>query len=518
MCAAYGAAACAGGGSPAVGNGAATDQLGVGGGAGRMALRGTGAVGLGIPGSPTAGGASAPGGMGGAGGASTGGSATTGEGTEATGGTLLASGGSPGANGEISGTSGLPGTDGMTAGGAVSGGGVPGTGGFRATGGWLNAGAAPAGGMATGGLANTGAAPSGGTATGGLANTGAAPSGGTATGGLANTGAAPSGGSQSMGEAGGTGGGSTDCLPPALGSKGTNPLFTDQHTADPAPLVHNCTFYITCGHDEGQTGFVMREWFLLKSSDMVNWTKTVQLKLSDFSWADANAWAGQMVAKDGKFYWYVPVNKINSGMAIGVAVADSPEGPFSDGIGDSLVDDAFEMSNMGFATPSDTVFTIDPTVLVDDDGQAYLHYGGFGRMVVAKLGSDMLSIEGKMQESTPQGFFEAPYLIKRSGQYYEIYARDSNPAKIDWAISDSPMGPWTYGGRILDSLPNVPGQDAATNHAGVAGFAGQWYIVYHLSNGPNGGGTYKREVAVDKLTFEPDGSIQKVVPSSGLSF
>jgi len=197
---------------------------------------------------------------------------------------------------------------------------------------------------------------------------------------------------------------------------------------------------------------------------------------------------------------------------------DSPEGPFKDAIGRPLVDDAFEMSNVGFRTPSDTPFTIDPTVLVDDDGQAYLHYGGFSRMMVAKLGRDMTSIEGKMKEVTPQGFFEAPYLVKRGGTYYEFYAAGTNPATIDYATSTSPLGPWKYGGRILDALPGVPGQDAPTSHPAVAELAGQWYLVYHLSNGPNGGGTYKREVALDKLAWPSDGTIPKLTRTNGVSF
>jgi beta-xylosidase len=283
-------------------------------------------------------------------------------------------------------------------------------------------------------------------------------------------------------------------------------------------MVSGCNFYIACGHDEGSTGFVMREWFILTSSDMVNWTKRVGMTLSTFSWANANAWASQIVEKSGKFYWYVPVNKRGSGMAIGVAVADSPNGTYRDAIGNSLIDDAYEMANWNFTDPGQTPFTIDPTVFVDDDGQAYLQYGGFGRLVVARLNSDMISINGRLSESTPQSFFEAPFLFKRNGQYYEVYAAGINPAAIDYATSSSPMGPWTRRGRLLDPLPNVAGQDAATNHAGVAQFQGQWYIVYHVSNGPNGGGTYKREVAVDKLTFNSDGTIQKVTPSSGLTF
>mgnify|MGYP003471524624 FL=1 len=290
-------------------------------------------------------------------------------------------------------------------------------------------------------------------------------------------------------------GSSAACTPPAPGSKGKNPLFTDQYTADPGALVDGCTFYIHCGHDEGPNGFVLKEWFVLSSTDMVHWTKQVAMKVSDFKWADMNAWAGQVVKKNGKYYWFVPVNERGGGMAIGVAVGDSATGPFKDAIGKPLINDAFEMSNAGFRTPADTPFTIDPTVWVDEDGQAYLHYGGFSRLMVAKLTDDMLGIDGKLQEVTPRGFFEAAYLFKHAGKYYEVYAAGTNPATIDYATSNSALGPWTYGGRILDALPSVPGQDAPTSHPAVAQFAGQWYLVYHLSNGPNGGGTYKREVA-----------------------
>jgi hypothetical protein len=139
-------------------------------------------------------------------------------------------------------------------------------------------------------------------------------------------------------------------------------------------------------------------------------------------------------------------------------------------------------------------------------------------MMVAKLGSDMISIDGKLKEVTPQGFFEAPFLIKHGGKYHEIYAAGQNPATIDYATSSSPLGPWQYGGRIIDALPTVSGMDAATNHSGVAEFAGQWYIVYHLSNGPNGGGTYRREVALDKLNWNADGTIQRVTRTQGLKF
>ena len=411
-------------------------------------------------------------------------------------------------------------------------GGAGGSGGFSAAGGTgATGGSGLTGGSGGSGGSSAGAAGRGGSlgssGSGGAGGSGAVPDGGItdAAGGSSGSGTGgTSGAGGTSGSAGtnGTGGsggsGDAGCTGPQPGSSGKNPLFTDQYTADPAPLVHNCTFYIACGHDEGNTGFVMREWFVLSSTDMVNWTKKVAMRLSTFSWANANAWAGQIIHKDGKFFWYVPVQQRGSGMAIGVAVADNPEGPYTDAIGAPLVDDAREMSNFNFTDPGQTPFTIDPTVFIDDDGQAYFHYGGFGRLVVARLNTNMTSINGRLNEVTPRGFFEAPFLIKRNGRYYEIYAAGSNPASIDYATSNSPLGPWTYGGRILDPLPGVAGQDAPTSHPGVAEFAGQWYLVYHLSNGPNNGGTYRREVAVDKLTFNTDGTIRKITPSSGLRF
>ncbi len=345
------------------------------------------------------------------------------------------------------------------------------------------------------------------------------------------------------GGAGGSDAGQTICVSPPAGAKGTNPLFTDVFTADPAPFVDSCTFYIHADHDlaaPGENGFVIADWFELSSTDLVHWTRTSSslttddtntkgdtaiLSVSTFAWANANAWASQMVAANGKYYWYVPLQQSRDNtMAIGVAVSSSRTGPFKDAIGAPLVDDQFEQSNEGYANAGATPFTIDPTVFVDDDGQAYLHYGSFGRMNMARLNPDMISINGKMKEDTPQGFFEAGFLTKHGGLYYEIYAAGSNPATIDYSTSTSPMGPWKFRNgvakatNVLDAFPAASGQDAPTSHAGEIEFAGQWYIVYHVSNGPNGGGTYRREVAIDKMNFNADGTIEHVTPSKGLTY
>ena len=96
-------------------------------------------------------------------------------------------------------------------------------------------------------------------------------------------------------------------------------------------------------------------------------------------------------------------------------------------------------------------------------------------------------------------------------------AAGANPATIDYATASSPTGPWQHRGTILDELPNKPGQDAATSHPAVTEFQGQWYLVYHISDGANGG-TYKRQVPMEKLTFNADGTIPKITPSSGIQF
>jgi beta-xylosidase len=361
---------------------------------------------------------------------------------------------------------------------------------------------------------------SGGTWTPGGGTVGGADGGTPGSGGLTGgQGSEVGGASPAGGTLLGSGGTSPGCAGPVPGTQGKNPLFSELFTADPAALVHNCTFYITAGHDEGTTGFNLNDWYVLSSTDMVNWSDNggPVMGLGTFAWANANAWAGQMVERDGKFYWYVPVNEAGGGMAIGVAVADSPLGPFQDAIGKPLVNDAVEMAEFGFNDPGQTVYTIDPTVFIDDDGQAYLLYGGFWRLVSVPLGDDMISLAGEMTENTPPDFFEAPFLTKRDATYYLAYAAGSNPATIDYVTSPSPTGPWTNHGRILDELPALPNEDAPTSHPALMEFLGQWYFIYHLSNGP-GGGTYRRQVAIEKLTFDSDGTIQKVIPTSGISF
>ncbi len=506
-----------------------------------------------------------------------------------------------------------------------------------------------------------------------------------------------------------------------------NPIITDIYTADPDAFVAGDRFYIDSDQDEaplGASDFLMRTWHMYSSTDAVNWTHHGGLlSLTDFPWANRNAWAPEMQERDGKFYWYLPMQKAaTNSMSIGVAVGDSPLGPFRDALGKPLIDNT---------TANHSAFDIDPTVFVDDDGQAYIYWGSFSSPRVAKLKENMVELAdlpgdggadgprvagrldravklngsadhvqlpagvlngltdftistwvnpvarptwsrifdfgasttrnmfltasagsaprfaittsggggeqrlngtaplalnqwshvaitlsgttgrlyvngelvatntgmtlnpaslgattsnyiGRSQYADPYlnatvddfqiysrgldaaevavlaggaagagdvaayrfdeaggatatdasgsgrdativspdvnvltptgltGYWEAPFMFKRAGTYYMAYARGNpatggNPATYDYATASNPLGPWTYRGRILDTVTNT-----TTNHAAIVEFKGQWYVVYHNGALP-GGGEFRRSVSVDKLFFNPDGTIQKVV-------
>lgn len=184
-------------------------------------------------------------------------------------------------------------------------------------------------------------------------------------------------------------------LLPAAGW-GQNPVIQTIYTADPAPMVHNDTVYVYTTHDEdNSTWFTMNEWRVYASGNMVNWTDYGSpLSLEDFSWADENAWAAQCIYRNGKYYFYICANhKELNRMAIGVAVADSPTGPFVPPYDEPLV-----AANWG---------DIDPSVFIDDDGQAYLYWGN-PNLYYVKLNEDMISYDkelGVVQEPlTEEGF------------------------------------------------------------------------------------------------------------------
>jgi hypothetical protein len=283
-----------------------------------------------------------------------------------------------------------------------------------------------------------------------------------------------------------------------------NPVVQTNHTADPAPMVYKDTMYLFTGHDEdGSTWFTMNEWRCYSSKDMVNWTDHgTPLKYTDFEWCRGDAWAGQCVERNGKFYFYVPCNKKNGGMVIGVAVSDSPTGPFVDPIGKPLVEDGWG--------------DIDPTIFIDDDGQAYMYWGN-PQLKYVLLNEDMISYDEKVgvvhvpltEESFGKRtgdpkratlYEEGPWFYKRDGLYYLVYAASGIPENIAYATSDSPTGPWTYRGIIM---PTQGG--SFTNHPGIAEFKGKKYFFYH--NGAlQGGGGFTRSVCIEEFEYNEDGT------------
>ncbi len=301
-----------------------------------------------------------------------------------------------------------------------------------------------------------------------------------------------------------------------------NPIIRDRFTADPAALVHDGKVYLYVGNDEAEVDggfYVMNQWLIYSSSDMIYWELEGQLPRAEFDWArDPSAWAAQTIERDGKFYWYVTVLNRDpvperAGNAIGVAVSDHPTQGFRDAIGGPLVrsDMAERPPNMG----GGGWHVLDPTVFIDDDGQAYLYWGNT-YLFYAKLKDNMIELDGDIHRieiaDMPGTFTEAPWLHQHNGTYYLTFAMNF-PEQIAYATSDSPEGPWTYGGLLMDVMPGT-----GTNHQAIIEFDGQWYFIHHSAALPTGG-DYRRSVHIEKFAHNPDGSIDTLQPtSSGLAY
>lgn len=287
-----------------------------------------------------------------------------------------------------------------------------------------------------------------------------------------------------------------------------NPIITDMFTADPAPIVYNETVYLYTSHDTAtvdDTNYKMPDWYVFSSKDMVNWTNHGSpLSPKSFSWATGDAYAAQCIERNGKFYWFVSTfhkkdENSNGGAAIGVAVSDSPTGPFKDAIGKALI--VNEMTTDQKHTWDD----IDPTVFIDDDGQAYMYWGnGSCRMV--KLKENMIELDGPITTFNPKNYIEGPWVYKRKGLYYLVYASaGTKPEMIEYCTATSPEGPWEYRGIIQENVPN-----SFTTHPGIIDFKGKSYFMYHNGALPTGG-SYRRSICIDYMYYNEDGTIQKIV-------
>lgn len=284
-----------------------------------------------------------------------------------------------------------------------------------------------------------------------------------------------------------------------------NPLFSHTYTCDPTALIYRGNLFLYTGHDEAPVGdesYVMNHWLCFSTQDMAEWKEyPIPLKALDFSWADGDAYASSVVHHNNKFYWFVAVSHASiKGKAIGLAVAEKPEGPFKDALGaalitqDMLPDTAHEKANL------------DPSVFIDHDEQVYIYWGN-QQCYFAKLKPDLTAIDGSISMVSLPEFSEGAHIHERNGWYYLSYGY-GYPEKVGYAMSRHPEGPWEYTG-ILNEIPG----NCVTNRPCIIQFNGQDYFIYH--NGAlKEGGSHRRSVCIDKLQYNQDGTMQRVVMTS----
>ncbi|MEV4935316.1 family 43 glycosylhydrolase [Sphingobium sp. LMA1-1-1.1] len=292
---------------------------------------------------------------------------------------------------------------------------------------------------------------------------------------------------------------------------GSNPIIRDKFTADPAPMVDGERLYLYVGHDEAQRDemFNMKEWLVYSTTDMRHWTDHGPImKVSDFKWAKKDAWAAQAIRKNGRYWFYAAVehDQTHPGKAIAVAVSDKPTGPFVDAKGSALITN--QMTPKGTHSWED----IDPTVFTDDDGTTWIAWGN-RQAYIAKLKSNMIELDGSIRKITPPHFEEGPWLHKRGKFYYLTYASldraTHRDERISYATATSLDGPWTYRGELTGS-----GKYSFTIHPGIAQYKGDWYIFLHnasLAIGDLNGAIGRRAVTVERLEYNPDGTLKPVV-------
>jgi len=317
------------------------------------------------------------------------------------------------------------------------------------------------------------------------------------------------------------------------------PLVTNMYTADPSAHVFEGKLYIYPSHDldhntpdtgtnEGDQ-FDMEDYHVFSMEDMhtlpVDHGEVLNVK--NVPWASKQMWAPDAAFKNDMYYLYFPARDKDHIFRIGVATSKSPAGPFT------AEPDYIQGS-----------FSIDPCVFVDDDGQAYMIFGGLwgGQLEkwktgqfdpngkeprssepalgprIAKLSADMLSFDGPAKEisildeykapvlagENEKRFFEASWMHKYNGVYYLSYST-GDTHHLAYATSDNPMGPFMFKGYMLNPVLGW------TTHHSIVEFQGKWYLFYHDAT-LSGGIDYKRNIKVAELTYNADGSIETIDP------
>jgi hypothetical protein len=295
----------------------------------------------------------------------------------------------------------------------------------------------------------------------------------------------------------------------ALPAHAQNPFITNQFSADPTARVFGDLVYVYPSHDiratpgHGRAGwFVMEDYHVFSSANLTDWTDHgVIVTQNKVPWVKPDSysmWAPDCVLRNGKYYFYFPSTPKDTttgkGFTIGVAVADRPTGPF-----------------VPQPTAIAGVHGIDPNVLIDKDGQAYLYWSQ-GNIYGAKLKDNMLELADApktLGELPTKGLKEGPYVFERKGIYYLTYPHVANKTeRLEYATSTSPLGPFTVRGVIMDESPT----GCWTNHHSITQFKKQWYLFYH-HNDLSPKFDKNRSVRIDSLSFAANGSINKVTPT-----
>ena len=287
-----------------------------------------------------------------------------------------------------------------------------------------------------------------------------------------------------------------------------NPIIRDQFTADPTARVFNGKMYLYPSHDipspieRLKTWFCMEDYHVFSSENLTEWTDHgVIVTQNRVPWVERDSyamWAPECVEKDGRYYFYFPAQPkgVKKGFGVGVAVAEHPEGPF-----------------IPMFKPIEGIHGIDPTVLVDKDGQSYIYWPEKGQMVVAKLKDNMMELATEPQPilGLPDGFKEGPFVFRRGNKYYFTFPwlkTQKSTESLVYAMSDSPTGPFEFKGTLMDESPT----GCWTNHHSIVEYKNQWYLFYH-HNDYSPQFDKNRSARIDSLFFEADGTIRKVKPT-----
>ncbi|NRT16419.1 beta-xylosidase [Flavobacterium sp. 28A] len=317
----------------------------------------------------------------------------------------------------------------------------------------------------------------------------------------------------------------------------SQPLIKHMYTADPSAHVFNGKIYIYPSHDieagipfnDNGDHFGMEDYHVISMDSPTGEAKDngLALHVKDVPWAERQMWAPDAATKGGKYYLYFPAKRANGIFQIGVAISDSPVGPFI------AEPEAIEGS-----------YSIDPAVFCDDDGSYYMYFGGIwgGQLqsyrnnsydvnhkepvgdelalnpIMAKLSADMKSFDESVKElvildengkpllagDNDRRFFEASWMHKYNGKYYFSYSTGDTHF-ICYATGDNPYGPFTYQGRILNPVIGW------TSHHSICEFEDKWYLFYHDSS-LSEGVTHLRSVKVAEITYDENGKIQTLDP------